>query len=461
MTVIKIKKIVLLVGDIILLYVALFITLKLRYLSSFDNELWLRHVTPFTILFMIWIVVFYINNLYSIQLVKNDFRFYTYLIQNLVINMLIGFTFFYLAPPLLTTSLKPFRVLIVLILVFSALLFLWRRLYYLLTSSKTLANNLLFIGMNTEAAELAREIQRNPQLGYKIGLIIDLDHRNTVAQELSVPCYRELTGLHEIIKQYRVQTVVTVGDSQHNPNVSRYLFETLGLGLSYFTFPNFYERLTGKVPVASLEERWFIENLLGGQKLWYEIGKRLQDIIFSIIFGIISLPLLPIIIGGIKLSSTGPILFRQERTGKGGKIFTAMKFRTMVTNAEQHGPQWASKNDPRITNFGKFLRKTRLDEIPQFINIVRGDMSFVGPRPERPAFVAELTTRIPFYKERLLVNPGLTGWAQINFKYGESIEDAMTKLQYDLFYIKNRSFALDISIILKTISIVLNASFGQ
>jgi lipopolysaccharide/colanic/teichoic acid biosynthesis glycosyltransferase len=138
-----------------------------------------------------------------------------------------------------------------------------------------------------------------------------------------------------------------------------------------------------------------------------------------------------------------------------------MKFRTMGIDAESAGPQWATRNDPRVTKFGKFLRKTRLDEIPQFINILKGDMSFVGPRPERPEFVAQLSEQIPFYKERLLVKPGLSGWAQINFKYGESVEDAMTKLQYDLFYIKNRSFTLDISIILKTINTVFNATLGQ
>lgn len=459
MLLLSFKKTALLIGDVALLYIALYLTLLIRYRGSLSTELWLQHLAPFTILFIIWIVVFFINNLYAVTVTKNDMRFYSYLIQNLILNTVIGFTFFYLSPASLT-SLRPLRVLVILVLIYVVLFLLWRNVFYRLTGSNVLSNRLLLIGVNQETMELAELLQKNPHLGYSLTLLVNLDHASLPPTLQHIPLLRDLTDLPNAIRKYKIQTVVTTS-SVHAATVSKYLFETLSLGISYFNFPTFYEKLTGKIPVASLEKTWFLENLLEGNKKMYEIIKRTEDIVFILIFGSLSLLLVPFIALGVKLTSPGPIVFKQTRTGKGGKNFTAMKFRTMVTNAEAQGPQWATKNDARVTSFGRFLRKSRLDEIPQFINILKGDMSFVGPRPERPEFFSMLASSIPYYKERLLVQPGLSGWAQINFKYGESVEDAMTKLQYDLFYIKNRSFALDTTIILKTISTVLSASLGQ
>ena len=175
---------------------------------------------------------------------------------------------------------------------------------------------------------------------------------------------------------------------------------------------------------------------------------------------LISLPFVPLIYLLVKLNTPGPFIFKQIRVGKNSKNFLAMKIRTMHKNAEINGPQWATKNDLRVTRSGKILRKTRIDEIPQLFNILRGEMSFIGPRPERPEFVKNLNAKIPFYNERHLVKPGLTGWAQINFPYGASEADALEKLQYDLYYIKNRSIMLDIAILLKTIKTVLTGA-GQ
>lgn len=455
------KKILLFTGDIALLYTALFITVWIRYYPNLSTTLWLRHVIPFTLLFIIWIFVFFINNLYAIERVKNDFKFYGQLIQILIINALIGFTFFYLSPEHIT-SLRPFRVLIFVITFFTFFIIIWRRIFYSLTVNKRLSNRVLFVGLNAESIELMTLIGNNPQWGYVPAAVIAFSGDPQLPESLSpdIARLKEIANLQQTIREHAIQTIVLV-NQQQGPMLSQYLFESLNIGLSYFTFPVFYERLTGRVPVASLERDWFLENLLAGDKKFYEVGKRITDVIASILFGVIALPLIPFIALGVKLSSTGSLLFTQVRTGKGGKTFVAMKFRTMVADAEKNGPQWAQKHDTRITSFGKFLRKTRLDELPQFINILKGDMSFVGPRPERPEFVALLNERIPFYKERLLVQPGLSGWAQINFKYGDSVEDALTKLQYDLFYIKQRSFALDLSIIFKTIATVLRATLGQ
>ena len=224
---------------------------------------------------------------------------------------------------------------------------------------------------------------------------------------------------------------------------------------------NFYEKITGKVLINLLGRNWFLENITQENQEWFIISKRIIDILLALFFGLIALLILPFIALAIKLESKGPLIYKQSRVGLNNKIFTLYKFRSMTKNAEVGGIQWAKKNDDRITRVGKFIRKTRIDEIPQFVNIIKGDMSFVGPRPERPGFVTTLKEEIPFYNERHLVKPGLTGWAQINFPYGASVSDAKQKLQYDLFYIKNESIALDISIILKTINTVFNKSLGR
>ena len=214
----------------------------------------------------------------------------------------------------------------------------------------------------------------------------------------------------------------------------------------------------GKVPLSAIGEVWFLENLAESEKKFYENFKRIFDMFFAIIFGIISLIFYPIIAILIKIDSKGPVFYKQKRVGLNGEVFTVYKFRTMIEDAEKDGVKWADNEDKRITKVGRFLRKTRLDELPQLLNIFFGDMSFVGPRPERVEFVETLEKQIPYYNIRHIIRPGLTGWAQVNFRYGASVEDSIEKLQYELYYIKHRCFILDISIILKTIKIVLKGS---
>lgn len=180
-----------------------------------------------------------------------------------------------------------------------------------------------------------------------------------------------------------------------------------------------------------------------------------MDIIFSVVGILFGIILLPLVLLGNLIANRGKLFYTQKRIGKHGKPFTMIKFRTMVANAEKNGAKWAEKNDFRVTPFGRFLRNSRLDEIPQFINILKGDMSIIGPRPERPIFVNELSKIIPFYETRHTIKPGLSGWAQVNSRYGSSVEDSLIKLQYDLFYIKHRSFFLDINILVKTLNTMI------
>jgi len=217
-----------------------------------------------------------------------------------------------------------------------------------------------------------------------------------------------------------------------------------------------YESITGKVPIESMRLSWLLFSPGSYASRFFLFYKRFASVVISIVGLLLSLPLLPFICLAIKLSSPGRILYWQNRVGRDGLVFRCYKFRTMRSDAEADiGPTWAGNDDPRITRVGKFLRKTRVDEIPQLFNVLKGDMSLVGPRPERPEFVEELDQKIPYYHLRQSVRPGITGWAQILYKYGSSVEDAKEKLRYDLYYIKNISVGLDVLIILNTIKIVL------
>lgn len=231
-------------------------------------------------------------------------------------------------------------------------------------------------------------------------------------------------------------------------------------GLQYYHYIDFYEVFERKLPVAHLDQKWFLEN--SGFEIYHNNFnlklKRLFDIAFSLIIGIIVLPIIAISAVIVKLESKGPIFFIQERIGEGNLPFKIIKFRSMTTDAEKDGPQWATKNDNRVTKWGKIMRATRIDELPQLWNVIRGEMSFVGPRPEREFFIQQLEQEMPYYNLRHTVKPGLTGWAQVMYPYGASVEDAYNKLQYDLYYIKHNNTIFDIMVILKTINIVV---FGK
>jgi sugar transferase (PEP-CTERM system associated) len=220
----------------------------------------------------------------------------------------------------------------------------------------------------------------------------------------------------------------------------------------------FYERITGRVSLGMIRPSWLIFTGPGRKAKFASLSRTVVHRFAALVGALLSLPIVIVAAILIRLESRGPIFYKQERAGKNGKAFTLIKFRSMRVDAEADGPVWASKGDDRTTRIGRIIRKVRIDEIPQFWNILRGEMSFVGPRPERPHFVAQLAQEIPYYEQRHLIAPGLTGWAQIKYPYGASIEDARQKLQYDLFYIKNYSLVFDAIILFETIKIIL---FGR
>jgi exopolysaccharide biosynthesis polyprenyl glycosylphosphotransferase len=434
------KKILLLVGDILILYLSLWLTLLLRYGTNFDLARWQQHFWPFTIIYLLWLIVFYIAGLYELTLARNNISFYSTLSKGLAINAGLAIAFFYFIPYF---GITPKTNLFLNLLIFTILVSLWRQLYNHLIKAEALLNNLLIIGQNSESDQIIEIVKNNPQLGYRLLGQIQ-------PKEIQTPF-----DLLEIATQKNIKTIVTAIDPHQDSHLAESLYQCLPLKISFYDLASFYEKIMGKVPLSSIGEIWFLENLTESQKNFYEAIKRILDILGAFVFGLISLLFYPLIALAIKIDSSGSVFYTQKRIGQDGQVFTVIKFRTMIEEAEKNGAQWADQQDHRITKVGKFLRKSRLDELPQLWNVLTGQMSFIGPRPERIEFVQRLEKEIPYYQIRHIIKPGLTGWAQVNFRYGSSVQDSIEKLQYELYYIKHRSLILDLSIILRTIKIIL------
>jgi exopolysaccharide biosynthesis polyprenyl glycosylphosphotransferase len=257
--------------------------------------------------------------------------------------------------------------------------------------------------------------------------------------------------------------IVFVDDPKMPQEVMQRLIRCRMGGIRVKEVVDFYEDEWSKVPVYHLSDRWFVfsRGFTASHNVLYRRAKRVFDVGFSMALGVLLGPLMLILAALVKLTSPGPVFYRQERYGLNESVFEVIKFRSMAVDAEKNGAVWAEDNDPRVTAVGRVMRRLRLDELPQIINIIRGEMSFVGPRPERPVFVTRLKEEIDYYSYRHIIRPGLTGWAQVNYPYGANALDAVRKLEYDLYYIKNSSFSLDMLIMLKTATVVLLRRWGR
>jgi len=263
--------------------------------------------------------------------------------------------------------------------------------------------------------------------------------------------------LIEVVNRLDIkEVIVAVREQRGGVLPLRELLECRVRGIPVTDLSGFYERVRGEVPIDSLKASWLIYGNGFEQGSLRTLIKRGFDLLASSVLFFVTLPLMLVTALAIRLESPGPVIYRQERVGRAGRPFTVLKFRSMRSDAEKDGiARWASVGDPRVTRIGRFIRKTRIDELPQLLNVLRGEMSFVGPRPERPNFVAQLKEQIPFYDLRHSVKPGLTGWAQVRYSYGASVEDARTKLQFDLYYVKNHSLFLDVLILFETVRVIL------
>lgn len=434
----------LLIGDLLLFYGALLLTLFVRYTLKFPanpetylsfSQLWDIHKWPFLYVHLLWLVIFYISGLYDIKSFPSPKILLSRVLKTMAVAGPLAALIFYAAP---SFQITPKTNLFIDVVFAAVLLMAWRRFFWLL-ASKTSKTKVVFFGKSREAEGLENFLKINAQMGYE-----------PIAAEISPQ-----TDLADFIRKNQVQLIVASKNAMENAESVRRLYGTLPLGVSIVDFPTFYETVEEKIPVSIINESWFLINLVEINKQLFEIFKRAIDVFFSLALGIPTLALTPVIAALIKIESPGPVFYRQKRIGKNGKIMEIIKFRSMIKDAEKNGAQWADKTDRRTTRAGKIIRKTRIDELPQLWNVLRGEMSFIGPRPERPEFVEELQKQIPHYAMRHLVKPGLSGWAQIRFPYGASVEDSMEKLQYDLYYIKNRSIVLDMAIALKTIATII------
>ncbi|MBU3925732.1 exopolysaccharide biosynthesis polyprenyl glycosylphosphotransferase [Patescibacteria group bacterium] len=419
------KKFLFFLADIFLFYLALFITLTIRYGSVPSKEFWFLHFWPFAIIYLLWIIIFYIAGLYDIEKFISIRELRNRIFKTMAMAGLLAVVLFYLVP---FFNITPKTNLVMDGIIVWLLIWTWRGILFdsAVKSSKI---KIFFLGDDKEINEFAQLINGRPQMGY------------------------------ETVSNINQSDIIVISkESKQNSDAVRSLYEFIRSGKTVIDFDKFYELVTGKIPVSLVGKTWFLENLLEINKQTFEKTKRAFDVVFALILFIIFAISYPFIALAIKINSQGPVFYRQKRFGKNGKLFEIIKFRPMVFNAEKNGAEWAKKDDIRITFVGNLLRKTRLDELPQILNVLKGDLSFVGPRPERPEFVKELEKQIPHYSMRHLIKPGLSGWAQINFPYGASVEDTVEKLQYDLYYIKNRSLLLEIAIILKTIMTILSRS---
>ncbi len=446
---ITIKQLLLLAGDFLVFQAAVPVMLFLRY-GQLTSELYDQHALPFLVISLIWLVGFYVAGLYDLKLTKDRLKFLRTYFEGTIANLLLSLAFFYLIP---VFGITPRTNLVLYFVVVLLLDYLWRLGFNRLIAKTLLKTRLLFIGAPQDAAEVDALV-KDAGLGFELVAVLQTSpgerHSNDICW------YETMDSIQLSLKNDKIDTILVGHDTENVPGLQDALYHTLFTQVRLLDRPGFEEIATGRVPLDHISHSWFLSHLHEAEKMAYEGIKRVVDIAFAIVFGIFVLILFPFIALVVRLSSPGPILIRQKRVGLQGRVFTLYKFRTMVDNAEQMGkPQFAVSNDPRITKVGSFLRKTRLDELPQVWNIIRGDMSFIGPRPERPEFVEELTLQVPYYALRHLTRPGLSGWAQINFPYASTLDDNLRKLQYDLYYIKHRSLILDLSILLKTIRIVL------
>ena len=322
-----------------------------------------------------------------------------------------------------------------------------------------IGERILVVGSGDLAVEVAREVLNRPDAGYRIVGFVGTDSE-LIGKSLINPRVIGLTEqLDDVVSREAIDRIVVAMTERRGQLPTEKLLQlSLAGTVAIEEAASFNERLTGRVALNMIRPSWLIFTGRGRQTKFAAILRSAVHRLAALIGAILSLPIMILTAVFIKLESRGPILYKQERVGKNGKPFVLAKFRSMRVNAEQDGPVWASKHDDRMTRVGRIIRKIRVDEIPQFWNILRGEMSFVGPRPERPHFVAQLAQQIPYYEQRHLIAPGLTGWAQIKYPYGSSTEDARHKLEYDLFYIKNHTLLFDVIILFETFKIIL---FGR
>ncbi|MCX7797885.1 MAG: sugar transferase [Melioribacter sp.] len=460
----KTEKIFLLITDFITINFSWFLFFYLRV-----NTGWFELISqpdfflPMLAIYFYWLIIFTIVGMYRTWFAQSRFDEISTLFKTSFVGIFI-LLFLILYDDYKTGVSTPFRFFIfmywiIFFVVVSTGRILIRSVQRSLLIKGFGRRNALIVGFNPKSYEIYDMINNHKALGLDVVGFVSVLNENVDRTYNGTKVIDSVNNLEAVIEKYNVKNVIISVERHHEELILDIISRCDGKNVEIKIVPDLYDIISGQVKTSQIYGIPLIDIMPELMPEWEKKLKRLFDIVFSLTLLIVTSPFTILAAIAIKLESEGPIFYKQERMGMNGKIFKIIKFRTMIKDAEKHtGPVWSTKDDPRVTKVGKILRKIRLDEVPQAINILKGDMSFVGPRPERPYFVEKLSKEIPLYKRRLKVRPGLTGWAQVKHKYDESLEDVKIKLKYDLYYIENMSLRLDFKIIFRTIFVVL---FGK
>jgi sugar transferase (PEP-CTERM system associated) len=451
------QQILLVLGDLTILLVSLVLAFVIARFAHFNILFVLDRFTGGSLIyFLVYLLVFFVGQLYEVERRYRESHSFFHICVLVTAAFIVIATLYYAIPFWRIAR----RVMAIQAPIVAVLIYLWRSGYDLVSRRFVAPRNVLLVGAGEMAQSLIRDIQSGYGGEFRIAGVIDDAPGLQGSRIEGVPVLGDSRVIEEVTAREGIETIVfsTGYRSALNGHLVRHVLDLKTRGVKVYEMPTFYMRVTGKVPVRYIEDRWLLfgqdfPGLAAQEKVRL---MRLLDVVVALSSLVVLSPLIAFVALLIRATSRGPVLYRQERLGLARRPYALLKFRTMVIDAEKEGgPQWARPQDSRVTSVGKLLRRLRIDEIPQFVNVLLGDMSVIGPRPERPHFVELLEKEIPYYGLRFAVRPGLTGWAQVNFPYGNSVEDSHAKLQYDLYYIQERSFFLDAVILLKTLQTIV------
>lgn len=455
------RKLVLAAGDLLAVSAAVLIALRIwTWVSTeaYTLDFVVGQAGWFVLLGGLWLLLARANDFYDLRVAANRGRTLQRLLwitsQLIVIYVLI----FFFSP----RDALPRLFIFYYGIASFALIGLWRFARPAVAGWVSQPRRTLIVGGEDASRVLITALNEYAPQEYEVRGIID-GAQQVGRLVADVPILGTGDDLLNFVQRDQISELIITATHQLDAATFGAVMDAYERGITIMPMALLYERISGRVPVEYIQEDWAVVFAPGrqGEGVFdpYPVVKRAIDIVFGLGVGLVCLLLLPLLALIIRLDSPGPIFYSQQRVGQGGRVFRIYKFRSMVTDAEARtGAVFSQRGDPRVTRIGRFMRKTRLDELPQVINVLRGEMSLVGPRPERPEHVARLREKIPFYRTRLLVRPGLTGWAQVRYAYGATDEDALVKLEYDLYYIRHQSLLLDINILLRTVGKVLSMS---
>jgi sugar transferase (PEP-CTERM system associated) len=434
-------------GELVLIFGSVALAAAVQSTPDLASNLW-----KILLVTLICQLCLYYNDFYDLTLVRSSRELVVRLLQAAGAASIVLAALYFLLPDLMIGH----GIFVSALFVFLVAILGWRLLFNQVSGSMKLQERLLFVGTGDTARKVARQILDQHEFAYRVIGFIDDDASRIGERIVNPAIVGTPADIDRLIATHRIDRIVVGLSDRRGKLPVEELLRAKMAGIRVEDATTTYERVTGKILIDDLRPSWLIFSDGFRVSRVTRFMKRTIDLALSVVLAAATLPLMIVTALLILFEDGRPILYRQERVGENGRTFTLIKFRSMRTDAEKTGqPIWARDGDERITRIGRFIRKTRLDELPQLWNVLRGDMSFVGPRPERPFFVEQLAMQIPFYQQRHAVKPGLTGWAQVKYRYGSSLEDAMEKLRYDLYYIKHLSVIFDLTIVVDTVKVVL------